>query len=304
MRRAGKIIISKAHRLGHPVNRHLRLVELARDTALERHRATAQHRQESRLHRLVLHRVLQVRGQLDAGVQFAHRRALHRAYLDRMPGVADLHREGAVLDLAGDGEIHVGAGDVGSYRLAVVEPCRGGAGFPKRAVLDRAVDVERLALGHDHLAGKPGEPNERVPRNVGRRQTPALKRVPASLRDNRPTDDRNRNKTRRDDGPLPRRPGADCLLEIELQRLTGDLANRRLVKRGGENGRAFFLVGQLDDAEQPVAESPIPPLHQLGQGARVAFVEHPSREPPNHRGDRDANTGGEQAKPQPARAVP
>jgi hypothetical protein len=80
-----------------------------------------------------------------------------------MPGVADLHREGAVLDLAGDGEIHVGAGDVGSYRLAVVEPCRGGAGFPKRAVLDRAVDVERLALGYDHLAGETGKPHERVP---------------------------------------------------------------------------------------------------------------------------------------------
>jgi hypothetical protein len=82
------------------------------------------------------------------------------------------------------------------------------------------------------------------------------------------------------------------------------LADRCFVKRGGENSRAFILVGQLDDAEQPVAESPIPALHQLGQGAGVAFVKHPSREPPNHRADRDANTGGEQAKPQPARAVP
>ena len=250
--------------------------------------------------------MLQVLGQLDAGFQYAHRRALHLAYLDRVPGVADLHREGAILDLTGDGEIHVGAGDVGSYRLAVVEPCRGGARFPNTriAVLNRAVDVERLALGHYHLDGKPGEPNERVPRNVGCRQTPALKRVPASLWDNRPGDDRHRNKNRRDDGPLPRWPRADRLLEIELQRLTGDLANRSLVKRGGKNGRAFFLVGQLDDAEQPVAEAPVPPLHQLGQGARISFVEHPSREPPNHRGGRGTHTGGEQAKPQPARAVP
>ena len=135
IRQAGKIIITNAHRLGHLVNRHLRVVKLARDTALERHLATSQHRQESRLHRLVLHRVLQVLRQLDAGLQFPHSRALHRAYLDRVPGVADLHREGAVLDLTGDGEIHVGAGDVGSYRITVVKPCRGGARFPKRAVL-------------------------------------------------------------------------------------------------------------------------------------------------------------------------
>ncbi|MDC0319111.1 hypothetical protein OAM02_00800 [Verrucomicrobia bacterium] len=143
-----------------------------------------------------------------------------------------------------------------------------------------------------------------MPRNVRRRQTPALKCIPAGLRDDCPSDHRHGHECRRDERPLPRRARVDRLSKIELQRLNGDLADRRLVKRGGENGRAFFLVGQLDDAEQPVAESPVPPLDQLGQGARVAFVEHPSREPPNHRGNRDTNTGSEQAKPQPARAVP
>ena len=237
-------------------------------------------------------------------MQLAHRRSLHRADRHGVLRVANGHGQIAVLHLAGDGEIHLSIGDLRGQRLVVAKLCRAGFRFPKRAILDRAADIERLPLGHDALVREFAELDQCVSRDIRPWQTPAAKRVQAGLGKDRPAAHSDEDQARGDERAPARRLWTDGLFEIKLEGFTGHLTDRRAIKGGRENSRPFFLISQLDDAEQAVAQPALTPLHQASERARVALIEHPAGRPPNHRPHGDADTAGQQPQPKPARAVP
>ena len=89
------------------------------------------------------------------------------------------------------------------------------------------------------------------------------------------------------------------MAEIELLRFLRHLADGGVIEGGGEIGQMLRFVGQLDDAQQPVAQAAVFFLHQSGQGPHVAAAPNPVARPGQEGRRGPGESAEENEDPQP-----